>query len=83
MDFILFIGICAFLSFLLFACILGGIESLAINCSNCVPSPHPQIRKAKAIPPIESSYSIDMLFRDQTVSLNSNESSVEIDVEYT
>ena len=77
------LGICAFLSFLLFACILGGIEALTLNFSNCVPYPRAQICKAKAIPPNESSYSIDMLFRDQTVSLNSNESSVEIEVKST
>jgi hypothetical protein len=83
MDFILFIGICAFLTSLLFACILGATEALAINCSNCTPSPRTQILKSKTISPIESSYSIDMLFADQTVSLNSNESPVEIEVEST
>ena len=79
MDFILFTAICACFAIILLFCILGAIEALAINCSNCVQSRQSPVKSPKScnLPPsCESFYSLDILFPDESVSLSSLESTV-------
>ena len=77
MDFILFIGVCAFFTAFLLFCILGATEALALNCSNCIQSRQSPVKSPKkTIPQNESYYSLDILFPDESASLSSLESTV-------
>ena len=73
MDFILFIGVCAFFASLFF--ILGATEVMGINCSNCTKSRQIPVNSPKTIPQSESYYSLDT-FPDESASLSSLESTV-------
>ena len=75
MDFILFIGVCAFFASFLLFCILGATEALTINCSNCTKSRQIPVNSPKTIPQSESFYSLD-IFPDESASLSSLESTV-------
>ena len=70
MDFILFMGVCAF-----FASLLGATKALGINCSNCTKPCQLSVNSPKTIPQSESFYSLD-IFPDESASLSSLESTV-------